>query len=86
MYWEIGQTILEQQKKLGWGAKIIERLAADLKMEFVDMKGLSIRNLKYMRAFAEAYPVFVQPLAAQIQSNENQQDKIVQPPIAQLKS
>ncbi|HQQ98559.1 MAG TPA: PDDEXK nuclease domain-containing protein [Cyclobacteriaceae bacterium] len=84
VYWEIGQTILEQQKKLGWGAKIIDRLAADLKIEFEDMKGLSIRNLKYMRAFADAYPHFVQFQNAQLQSVENQGDEIVQPKVAQL--
>ncbi|NOS91686.1 MAG: DUF1016 domain-containing protein [Cyclobacteriaceae bacterium] len=84
MYWEIGQTILEQQSKQGWGAKIIDRLAADLKMEFEDMKGLSVRNLKYMRAFAEAYPAFVQPLVAQMQNAESQDVKIVQSPVAQL--
>ena len=58
IYWEIGKAILEQQKKAGWGAKIIDRLAVDLKIEFPDFKGLSVRNLKYMRAFAEAYPEF----------------------------
>lgn len=53
LYWEIGQTILEQQKKDGWGAKTIDKLAIDLKTEFPDFQGLSVRNLKYMRAFAE---------------------------------
>jgi len=50
------------------GSKIIERLSKDLKQEFPDMKGFSSRNLKYMRAFAEAYPdrKFVQQAAAQI--------------------
>ncbi len=84
VYWEIGQTILEQQEKMGWGAKIIDRLASDLKMEFDDMKGLSIRNLKYMRAFAEAYPQFVQPSLAQLQNVEYQKNPIVQPLVAQL--
>jgi predicted nuclease of restriction endonuclease-like (RecB) superfamily len=84
VYWEIGQIILEQQSKEGWGAKIIERLASDLKIEFEDMKGLSVRNLKYMRAFAEAYPQFVQPTAAQMQSVENQSSESVQSEIAQL--
>ena len=58
-YWEIGKIILEQQKSEGWGAKIIDKLAADLKMEFPDETGFSVRNLKYMRAFAEAYPDFL---------------------------
>ncbi len=68
LYWEIGQMILERQRKEGWGAKVIDRLAQDLRREFPDMKGFSARNLKYMRAFAEAYPAqkFVQQVAAQI--------------------
>lgn len=68
LYWDIGKTILIQQEKQGWGTKVIDRLAADLRHEFPEMKGFSARNLKYMRAFAEAYPdkQFVQQLAAQI--------------------
>ncbi|MCA6438044.1 MAG: hypothetical protein IM592_16300 [Bacteroidetes bacterium] len=68
VYWEIGNTILKQQKTEGWGTKVIDRLSQDLKHEFPDMQGLSARNIKYMRAFAEAYPEFsiVQPLVAQL--------------------
>ncbi len=68
LYWEIGRMILERQKEEGWGSKVIDRLAQDLRREFPDMKGFSARNLKYMRAFAEAYPdkEFVQQVAAQI--------------------
>ena len=68
LYWEIGRMILERQRKEGWGSKVIDRLAQDLRREFPDMKGFSARNLKYMRAFAEAYPdkEFVQQVAAQI--------------------
>lgn len=81
LYWEIGTTVLKQQKQEGWGTKVISRLADDLKREFPDMKGLSERNLKYMRAFAEAYPDFliVQPLAAQLGNSP-----FVQPPVAQI--
>ena len=90
LYWEIGNTIVEQQKIEGWGAKIIDKLAIDLKIEFTDFKGLSVRNLKYMRAFAEAYPNFissiVQPPVAQIQDNEKQSDEFVQVPLAQIEN
>jgi predicted nuclease of restriction endonuclease-like (RecB) superfamily len=55
MYWEIGKIILARQNKEGWGAKVIDRLSADLRKEFPDMQGLSPRNLKYMRAFAAAW-------------------------------
>ena len=56
LYWEIGNTILKRQHKEGWGAKIIERLARDLKNEFPDMTGFSPRNLLFMRAFSESFP------------------------------
>lgn len=73
LYWEIGKFILAQQEKEGWGAKVIDRLSKDLRKEFTDMKGLSARNLKYMRKFAEAYPNFeiVQPVVAQISWTHN---------------
>ena len=66
LYWDIGQMILARQKSAGWGAKVIDRLAADLCEAFPDMKGFSPRNLKYMRAFAAAWPeraIVQEPLA-----------------------
>ncbi len=68
LYWQLGQDILTRQRQQGWGAKVIDRLASDLQKEFPDMKGFSPRNLKYMRAFAEAYPnePIVQEVLAQI--------------------
>ncbi len=74
LYWQIGREILNRQKQEGWGAKVIERLAQDLKQEFTDMSGFSPRNLKYMRALAEAYPdeQIVLRLIAQIPWGHNQ--------------
>lgn len=68
LYWEIGHGILVRQQEEGWGAKVVDRLARDLHAAFPGMHGFSSRNLKYMRAFAEAYPQrpFVQQVAAQI--------------------
>ena len=68
LYWQIGQDILQRQSQEGWGAKVIGKLAKDLKAEFPEMKGFSSRNLNYMRSFAKAYPdePIVQQLAAQI--------------------
>lgn len=54
LYWQIGHDILARQAEQGWGSKVIDRLAQDLRVAFVDMKGFSPRNLKYMRAFAQA--------------------------------
>ncbi|WP_404790861.1 YhcG family protein [Altericista sp. CCNU0014] len=68
LYWQMGRQILARQKSEGWGAKVIEQLAKDLKSEFPDMTGLSRTNLLYMRAFAEAYldESIVQQAAGQI--------------------
>ncbi len=66
LYWGIGRDILSRQESEGWGAKVIDRLAVDLGRAFPEMTGLSARNLKYMRAFAEAWPdlEFVQQVVA----------------------
>jgi len=68
LYWQIGREILQRQEQEGWGAKVIDRLAQDLRREFPEMKGLSRANLFYMRAFAEAWPdePIVQQLVGQI--------------------
>lgn len=68
LYWSIGRDILARQATLGWGAKVIDRLSTDLRREFPEIKGFSPRNLKYMRAFAEAWPDegFVQRSVAQL--------------------
>jgi predicted nuclease of restriction endonuclease-like (RecB) superfamily len=56
LYWEIGRNILDREQREGWGSRVIDHLATDLRRAFPDMTGLSRSNLKYMRAFAEAWP------------------------------
>jgi predicted nuclease of restriction endonuclease-like (RecB) superfamily len=74
LYWQIGREILTQQQQEGWGSKVIDRLANDLKRAFTQMKGFSPRNLKYMRSLAEAYPdkQIVLEVVAQIPWGHNQ--------------
>ena len=67
-YWAIGRDILDRQAQEGYGTKVIDRLSADLRERFPNAKGYSPRNLKYMRAFAEAWP----------------DPEVVQGPLAQL--
>jgi len=69
LYWDIGRLILDRQKAEGRGAKVIDRLSRDLQNEFPGQQGFSPRNLKYMRAFAQAWPetVIVQQPGAQLQ-------------------
>jgi len=56
LYWQIGAEVRERQVRHGWGAKIVDRLAADLKAAFPGVAGFSRTNLLYMRTFAEAFP------------------------------
>lgn len=80
LYFEIGNSILNAQKHKGWGSQIIDKLSQHIKNEFPESTGFSVRNLKYMRAFAAAYPSFpiVQVPLAQ---SENE---FVQVPLAQI--
>lgn len=66
LYWTIGRDILERQEREGWGTRVVDRLAGDLRLAFPEMTGFSPRNLKYMRSFADAWPngEFVQQVVA----------------------
>jgi predicted nuclease of restriction endonuclease-like (RecB) superfamily len=83
MYWHIGKAILTKQEAEGWGAKVIDRLSADLKEAFPEETGFSPRNLKYMRKFAESWEdaEIVQRTVALIpwRSNLTLLDKIKEP-------
>lgn len=67
-YWAIGRAILDRQHEEGYGYRVIDRLSADLRERFPDARGYSPRNLRYMRAFAAAWPdpEIVQRSAAQL--------------------
>lgn len=86
LYWDLGRMILTRQSREGWGAKVVDRLAADLRRAFPEHRGFSPRNLKYMRAFAEAWPEisFVQRPVAPSTAGKKAESAIVQAPLAQI--
>jgi hypothetical protein len=49
LYWDIGCGIVEKQQTAGWGDAVVERLAADLREEFPDMRGFSNNSVWLMR-------------------------------------
>lgn len=55
LYWGIGQSVLKKQEEEGWGSKVVEKLATDLKAAFPEMKGFSLRNIQFMVQFAREY-------------------------------
>jgi predicted nuclease of restriction endonuclease-like (RecB) superfamily len=66
LYWDIGRAIVAMQKKEGWGAGVIPRLARDIANDMPEVKGFSERNIGYMIRFAHEYgarPILQQPAA-----------------------
>lgn len=61
LYWNIGRVIIENTK---YGAKFIKNLAQDIKAEFPNATGYSVRNLNYMRKFAGIFPEYEKVQAA----------------------
>jgi predicted nuclease of restriction endonuclease-like (RecB) superfamily len=70
LYWNIGVVINENSV---WGNKFVENLARDIRIDFPNAQGYSVRNLKYMAKFAREYPdlEFVQRCVAQIPWRHN---------------
>jgi len=56
LYWDIGRLIDQRQKREGWGAGVIPRLARELRNELPEIKGFSERNIGRMIAFYREYP------------------------------
>ena len=96
LYWNIGKSILQKQEQEGWGKQVIEQLSKDLISRYPDDRGYSVRNLRYMKRFASAYPNFPilqVPLAelkelpilqATLAELENEGKEFVQVPLAQI--
>lgn len=74
LYWSLGQLIAQRQEELGWGQAVVERLSADLRVEFPGMTGFSPRNLWDIKRFYETYaeaPEFLRQLVAEIPWGHN---------------
>ena len=48
-YWQLGEDIVIRQKTAQWGDGFLTQLSKDLMREFPEVKGFSLRNLKYIR-------------------------------------
>ncbi len=66
MYWDIGQLIASKMEREGWGAKVIPRLAVDLRNELPEEKGFSERNIKRMLRFHREYPELQQAVGHKV--------------------
>ena len=55
LYWGIGESIVQRQKKYNWGKSIVENRSQELQKEFPGIKGFSVQNLWNMRKFYITY-------------------------------
>lgn len=80
-YWDLGKSIAEKENV--WGSKLVEQVAKDLQAEFPEMKGLSVRNVKYTRQFYQFYQASIgQQAVAQL--NKKSDELTVQQAVAQI--
>lgn len=70
LYWDIGSSILQQQKTHGWGDNVVERIAGDLRLAFPSIRGFSTANVWRMRQLVTTYtdPGLLALLSADIPS------------------
>ncbi|MEO0648346.1 MAG: DUF1016 N-terminal domain-containing protein [Cyanobacteria bacterium J06650_10] len=70
----MGRLIVAKQQAASWGDRILQQVSQNLKAEFSNMKGFSLRNLKYMHQWyqfwSSASPIG-QQLVAQIPWGHN---------------
>ncbi len=81
-YWDLGKIISEKEKV--WGSKLIDNLSKDLKEEFPEMSGFSVRNLIYCRNFYNFYNQNTIGQQAVAQLEDKTSSEIVQQPVAQF--
>jgi predicted nuclease of restriction endonuclease-like (RecB) superfamily len=83
LYWDIGRIIHARQKEEGWGARVIPRLARELRNELPELKGFSERNIDRMIAFYREYPTaasFSPPAVAKLPAPRNSPQAVAKSP------
>jgi len=90
-YWQLGEDILMRQKTAQWGDGFLTQLSKDLMADFPEVKGFSLRNIKYIRQWVSYWQqtvvnntVIAQQLVSQLANVEQQASDIGQQLVAQL--
>jgi predicted nuclease of restriction endonuclease-like (RecB) superfamily len=83
-YWDVGRIVAERRTAAGWGAKIIQRLALDIRNDLPEVKGFSERNIKRMFAFYNEYSMLEFGPTALAQIDQGINPSIRPTPLAQL--
>lgn len=74
--WQLGRDLVQKKAEERWGTGVVEQVSLDLKREFPDAGGFSVRNLWYMKQWYLFYTYggdqFLHQFGAEIQRIENQ--------------
>ena len=74
--WQLGRDLVQKKAEERWGAGVVEQVSLDLKREFPDADGFSVRNLWYMKQWYAFYmsdnaqSQILQQLGAEMQGPE----------------
>lgn len=76
--WLLGRDIVQKKAETRWGTGVVNQLSLDLRGAYPDVKGFSVRNLFYMKAWYEFYMAndtnkeILRQIGAELQEAENQ--------------
>lgn len=56
-YWDLGMMLSQKIENSNWGDKVLNNVSKDLNLEFPDMKGFSVTNLKYCKLFYDYFQI-----------------------------
>lgn len=76
--WLLGRDIVQKKAETRWGTGVVNQLSLDLREAYPDVKGFSVRNLFYMKAWYEFYMAndtnkeILRQIGAELQEAENQ--------------
>ena len=76
--WQLGRDLVQKKAEERWGAGVVEQVSLDLKREFPNAEGFSVRNLWYMKQWYSFYTQgdtqILQRLGAELQNLKNQHE------------
>ena len=76
--WQLGRDLVQKKAEERWGSGVVEQVSLDLKREFPDAEGFSVRNLWYMKQWYSFYTQgdtqILQRLGAELQNLKNQHE------------
>ena len=82
--WQLGRDLVQKKAEERWGAGVVEQVSLDLKREFPDADGFSVRNLRYMKQWFLFYSAENRKLQRLVAESMDKGGKKLQRHVAEL--